>query len=105
MNCIFKIYSKQIITVGFCNYIQIDICWIIWFEISINIQSDFRGKGLGKAFLLESIRQYLVAHPECNSISAEVIPNNLASCKMFEACGFIMQTSADVLKYEMTLNR
>jgi len=55
-------------------------------EVSVYVSADARGKGLGKQLL-----QQLVAASETHdlwTLQAGIFPENTASVKMHEACGF-----------------
>lgn len=55
-------------------------------EVSVYVGGNFRGKGIGKALLLELIKQ-----SEVNGIwtlQAGIFPENVSSIKLHEQCGF-----------------
>ncbi|GHN02048.1 phosphinothricin N-acetyltransferase [Cytophagales bacterium WSM2-2] len=55
-------------------------------EVSVYVRQDHRGKGVGKALLLELIRQ-----SEANGIwtlQSGIFPENASSIKIHEQCGF-----------------
>lgn len=57
-------------------------------KISYSLLASFRGQGLGNviiALLIEEVEQNL---PEIRALTAEVIPGNTASCRVFEKNGF-----------------
>ena len=55
---------------------------------SINLNPDFRGKGLGKLLLGESLKWLQHQHGEIGQIVAEIKSENLASISIFASCGF-----------------
>lgn len=55
--------------------------------IDISVDSKHRGKVLGKAILSATLMEFQRQQPQMR-IVAEVLPNNIPSQKMFEACGF-----------------
>ncbi|MGH9883258.1 MAG: GNAT family N-acetyltransferase [Pyrinomonadaceae bacterium] len=54
-------------------------------EVSVYVEKDSRGKGLGKVLL-----EQLIVHSEQNQISlqASVFPENRASVELHKSCGF-----------------
>ena len=67
-------------------------------EVSININPDFRGRGLGKKFLSSSISKFLKKAPGF-VISARVFTDNYKSKKLFESCGFSVTSTKDNIVY------
>lgn len=55
------------------------------YTISIAIDCDYHGKGLGYLLLKNSLRELPVKN---TPITAEIKKNNIASVKIFEKCGF-----------------
>lgn len=55
-------------------------------EVSINMNPEIRGIGLGKRFLAASVAQYLKDNPQ--DLLAKIKSENIASLKIFKAVGF-----------------
>lgn len=55
-------------------------------EVSINMNPESRGIGLGKRFLAASVAQYLKENPK--DLLAKIKIENIASLKIFKAVGF-----------------
>jgi len=56
-------------------------------ETGINLNPDERGKGLGALLLRTAVLQFQALHPS-QKLTAVIRPDNQASRKIFEACGF-----------------
>lgn len=56
--------------------------------VSINLNPNFRGMGLGKLLLGESVKWLEREHGEIKKIFAEIKTENLVSIAMFKSCGF-----------------
>ncbi len=56
--------------------------------ISIYLDPDMTGNGFGRRLLLAGINWLEEHHPEMNSVSAEILPENSASVSVFQAAGF-----------------
>ena len=63
-------------------------------EVSINMNPDFRGRGLGKKFLCSSMAKFLQKTPGFN-INARVLIDNYRSKRLFESCGFVVTSIKD----------
>lgn len=63
-------------------------------EVSIYLNPDFRGQGLGVAVLLTAQRA-LVRNAAVNELRAYVKHGNAASLQLFEAAGYVAETSED----------
>ena len=63
-------------------------------EVSINMNPDFRGRGLGKKFLCSSMAKFLQKTPGFN-INARVLIDNYRSKRLFESCGFVVTSTKD----------
>ena len=59
-----------------------------YFDVSINIKSQYRNKGLGKLFLNECCKNFFVKNKNKELIS-KIKKNNLSSKKIFEFCDFL----------------
>jgi RimJ/RimL family protein N-acetyltransferase len=57
-------------------------------EIDISVAPDRRGRGRAKAMLAEAIRRLRAERGERLRPRAEVLEHNVASLKLFKACGF-----------------
>jgi len=57
-------------------------------EINIVISPDWRRKGLGRILILNGIQTFSSRHPDIHKIIALIKPENTASKKLFEHCGF-----------------
>jgi len=57
-----------------------------WAEVSINMNPESRGRGLGKIFLLKCIEYYLESNTY--NLVARIKPKNHASLKVFNNVGF-----------------
>lgn len=60
-------------------------------EISIAITADFRGKGYGRELLKQSVAAAFLRYPRLERIHALIKPENAASCRSFEAAGFVFE--------------
>ena len=65
-------------------------------EISFNLNPTLRGKGLGKSVLMEACN-YWFRSLHLEGIYAEVKPENIASIKILEAVGFMLQNNREGL--------
>lgn len=59
--------------------------------VGISISETFRGKGLGREILLNAINFLKKQNTQINQILALVKEENLASQKMFEKSGFVLE--------------
>ncbi len=66
--------------------------------ISIYLDPDMTGKGMGRTLLLAGLNWLRKNHPETNSVSAEILPENIASVRVFQAAGFSEHYRVLVLK-------
>jgi len=57
-------------------------------EVSIHLRPGFWGKGLGSAILRDGLVWLKNTIPMVNLVVAKIIPNNIASIKIFESQGF-----------------
>lgn len=57
-------------------------------KISIIISPDWRRKGLGMKLIQQGIPKFCCQHTEIGIIIALIKPDNIASIKLFEKCGF-----------------
>lgn len=72
-------------------------------EISINIARPLRRRKLGTAFLRQGL-SYVAAHTDCGHIRALVRPENAASRRLFESCGYIESGSdGDCIVYRLAV--
>ena len=70
-------------------------------EISVTVAPDARGRGLAAPLIGEAVQEVEVLWPGAR-IRAEIKPNNTASRKAFEACGFEQVADReDLLDYEL----
>lgn len=70
--------------------------------VSINLNPDFRGRGLGRA-ALRSFCELALRELGLDRIEAEVKSENAASRRCFEASGFVLESESDgVLHYVLT---
>jgi len=67
--------------------------------ISYLIDSKHHGKGYGKRILQEAIFCFKRIKKEVESIHGYVMPENVASCKIFEKLNFEKQEQKDSIKY------
>ena len=66
--------------------------------ISIYLDPAMTGKGMGRTLLLAGLSWLRENHPETNSVSAEILPENSASVRVFQSTGFSEQYRVLVLK-------
>ena len=59
-----------------------------YFDVSINIKSQYRNKGLGKSFLKECCKNFFVKNKNKELIS-KIKKDNLSSKRIFEFCNFL----------------
>ena len=70
------------------------------YEISISIDPDHHGKGVGKKVLNMVCTTFFGSHPDC-TIVASVHKQNIVSQKLFAGAGFDIQPSTgDFLDFE-----
>ena len=67
-------------------------------EVSININPKFRGKGLGKEFLSQSIAKFIKRKPGF-VMKARVLIENQRSKRLFKSCGFVVSSIRDKIVY------
>ena len=60
-------------------------------EVSININPHFRGKGLGRKFLSQSIASFINRKPGF-VVKARVLIENHRSKRLFKSCGFVVSS-------------
>ena len=72
-------------------------------ELSININPNYRGKGLGKKLLLKSISKYLYKK-QC-LIKAKIKNNNERSIKLFLSIGFLIVEKTSELTFLEYVNK
>lgn len=75
---------------GPAGQVRIDVAPSGEAEISYSIAGTFRGRGYGNqsiALIEQEVRQN---HPEVRMLTAEVIPGNAPSCRVFEKNGYIL---------------
>lgn len=72
--------------------------------VSINLNPEMRGTGLGKACLNSSIEFFTSKYSSVNTLTAEIKPDNIASHKTFAAVGFSqVYTKDNVIFYQRNL--
>jgi N,N'-diacetyllegionaminate synthase len=59
-------------------------------DLSINVSSQFAGKGIGRAALEKNISLLRAHHPSCRRIVTLVREDNTRSQRMLAACGFVL---------------
>lgn len=64
-------------------------------EVNINLSEDFHGQGLGAPLLAAGIRAFAGREREIHRVLAKVKPENLASQRCFERCGFAIDPARD----------
>jgi L-amino acid N-acyltransferase YncA len=74
------------------------------YEVSINLDPQQRGKGLGKLLLAKAVERFWDEVADASLILAEIKKENEASKKAFENAGFQEQRAGDAL-YEFFLSR
>ena len=57
-------------------------------EVSINLNPDFRGRGLAQSILQESISRFAQDRGEVLRLTATIRPSNTASVRIFTESGF-----------------
>ena len=67
--------------------------------ISIYVDSEMTGKGLGRKLLSAGLNWLKENHPEMSSVSAEILPENSVSVNVFQAAGFSEQYRVFALKF------
>ena len=66
-------------------------------EISYGLGAEFRGKGLGKVLLEQA--ETLAETFAISELTAEVLPHNIASQKLFKNLGFEEEKKEDIYVY------
>jgi len=66
--------------------------------ISIYLDPEMAGRGMGRALLFAGINWLRGNHPETSAVSPEILPENFASLRVFQAAGFSEQYRSMVLK-------
>lgn len=66
-------------------------------EISYGLGAEFRGKGLGKVLLEQA--ETLAEIFAISELTAEVLPHNIASQKLFKSLGFVEEKKEDIYVY------
>jgi len=61
-------------------------------EVSIYLVSNMQGNGYGSALLLAGEQWLIQRHKKIKNIIAEILPDNIASQKLFELSGYISNT-------------
>ena len=74
------------------------------YEVSINLDPQQRGKGLGKLLLTKAIEHFWTQVADADLILAEIKKENVASKKAFENAGFDERQESATL-YEFSLSR
>jgi len=74
------------------------------YEVSINLDPQQRGKGLGKILLTKAIEHFWTQVPDADLILAEIKKENVASKKAFENAGFEERQKSATL-YDFSLSR
>lgn len=68
--------------------------------VSINIDPGFRGRGIGRALLEESLTFFIGQKDGARRIHAQVIRTNAGSLRLFSGQGFqVLSTDGDVVNY------
>ena len=96
----FWIYSDSIKDIGYVRFDSLDDP--AFFEISILLDIEMRGRGLGKLILEDSINQFALKS-EGGFLRAVVHASNTASIKLFSTFGF-NQVNDSTQWLEFTLN-
>lgn len=68
-------------------------------KIAINLSSYYRGKGLSKYCLMESLEFFKIEFPNNIEILAEIKSCNIISQKLFKRCGFKFLKETGDLQY------
>lgn len=66
--------------------------------ISIYLDPEMKGKGMGRALLFSGLNWLKKHHPETSEVSAEILPENFASLRVFQAAGFSEKYRSLILK-------
>ena len=74
------------------------------YEVSINLDPEQRGKGLGKLLLTKAIEHFWTQVADADLILAEIKKENVASKKAFENAGFEERQESATF-YEFSLSR
>jgi len=74
------------------------------YEVSINLDPQQRGKGLGRLLLTKAIEHFWTQVADADLILAEIKKENAASKKAFENAGFEEREKSATL-YEFSLSR
>lgn len=74
--------------VGTCRF-DIDASAPGTAEVSITVAPDARGRGYAGALLRAAIDEFSGVHPDIETLTAVIRPENTASIQLFEAAGFI----------------
>tara|TARA_B100001094_G_scaffold326599_1_gene383059 strand:+ start:552 stop:2135 length:1584 start_codon:yes stop_codon:yes gene_type:complete len=71
-------------------------------EVSINLNPQFRGKGLSQSILQLSLVRYFEDQPQITQIQAQIKSSNQSSLSLFKACCFTYKESkANFQKFEL----
>jgi RimJ/RimL family protein N-acetyltransferase len=79
--------------IGVCRFNQDPLSLI--FEVSINLNSDFRGKGYSRLLLGESINLLFHEKNAMLTLNATIRIDNLESIKLFQNFGFQLKKTFD----------
>jgi RimJ/RimL family protein N-acetyltransferase len=60
-------------------------------EVSINLNHEYRGKGLAQEILHDSVEFFMAQHPTVCRLTATIKAENLPSMKIFQAENFVSQ--------------
>ena len=68
-------------------------------EVSINLNPDFRGRGLARPILAAAIDAFRGEGAGALELTATIRPENVASIKTFESMGFVSSGSGEQLEH------
>ena len=74
-------------------------------EVSINLNPDFRGRGLARPILAAAIDAFRAAGAGDLELTATIRPENLASIKTFESMGFVRSGAGEQLEHYVLASR
>lgn len=81
-----------------CGVLRFDFDQTDAAVVSLYLNPAMTGQGLGHALMLAGLSWLHQNHPETHTVSAEILPANVASRKMFQSVGFAEQHAVFVRK-------
>lgn len=81
-----------------CGVLRFDFDQTDAAVVSLYLNPAMTGQGLGQALMLAGLSWLRQNHPEIHTVSAEILPTNVTSRKMFQSVGFAEQHAVFVRK-------